>query len=200
MELKERLINFEKEYIRGVGVETISSRFQELAKAILYGGYIDVYGEFYIYAKTVEFYFHEEGDDAVIKDPIVYHRNGNYGKFMPNPPFFPMMSLHAHMSGFDITFESVDGNYRASALIRKYSIYKPDGTAIVENATQSTYLYYYLNGFSLNGEKMIKWQDVEYDPKSSLKPATHRKNVYKGDKWQGVRELYDYKWSFSACD
>ena len=47
-----------------------------------------------------------------------------YGDRLPNPPYFPIMSLHAHMSGFDITFESEEGKYRASALIRKYSVYK----------------------------------------------------------------------------
>jgi hypothetical protein len=108
MGLKQKLADFEQAYIKGeINESTISSRFKDIARSIIYGGYIDVYGEFKIYAKTIEFYFHEE--EGSIKDPIVYHRNGKYGALLPFPPYFPMMSLHAHMSGFDITFESEEG-------------------------------------------------------------------------------------------
>ena len=70
MKLKEYLIEFEKAYLNGkINESSISAEFQEIAIKILYGGYIDVYGEFRIYARTLEFYFHEEEGD--IKDPIV---------------------------------------------------------------------------------------------------------------------------------
>ena len=199
MKLKKYLIEFEKAYLNGkINESTISSYFREIAKRILNGGYIDVYGEFRIYARTLEFYFHEEEGD--IKDPIVYHRNGKYGDLLPFPPYFPMMSLHAHMSGFDITFESEKGKYRASALIRKYSVYKTDGTLIVDNAIQSTYLYNYLNGFSLDTDKRIVWKDTDYDSTKALSPASKRRNAYYGKKWQAEKHIYDYDWSFSAID
>lgn len=199
MKLKEYLIEFEKAYLNGkINESSISAEFQEIAIKILYGGYIDVYGEFRIYARTLEFYFHEEEGD--IKDPIVYHRNGKYGDLLPAPPYFPIMSLHAHMSGFDIAFESEKGKYRASALIRRYSVYRADGTLIVDNATQSTYLYNYLNGFSLDSEKRIVWEDVDYNTMKTVTSGKKRRNVYIGEKWKAEKKLYDYDWSFSAID
>ena len=92
MGLKEKLADFEQAYIKGeINESTISSRFKDIARSIIYGGYIDVYGEFKIYAKTIEFYFHEE--EGSIKDPIVYHRNGKYGDLLPFPPYFPTTRL-----------------------------------------------------------------------------------------------------------
>lgn len=202
MELKQLLVDFEQAYLNGeINEDTISNKFQEIAKHILYGGYIDVYGEFRIYARTLEFYFHEE--DGSIKDPIVYHRNGKYGDLLPTPPYFPIMSLHAHMSGFDITFESEKGKYRASTLIRKYSVYR-NSTPIVENATQSTYLYNYVNGFSIDpnvdSEKRILWKDENSIGAKTLLSVNKRKNVYSGEKWKKEKQLYDYEWSFSATE
>lgn len=201
MELRQQLENFEKEYLRGeINALNISARFKKIAETILYGGYIDVYGEFRVYARTLEFYFHEE--EGSIKDPIVYHRNGKYGDRLRNPPYFPIMSLHAHMSGFDITFESKEGKYRASALIRKYSVYENNEarTPIVENATQSTYLYDYLNGFSLDSEKRILWRAESFEGSTEVSGGCKRKNVYVGKKWKEEKGLYDYEWSFSAID
>ena len=125
-----------------------------------------------------------------------------YGDRLPNPPYFPIMSLHAHMSGFDITFESKEGKYRASALIRKYSVYKNNEarTPIVKNATQSTYLYDYLNGFSLDSEKRILWRTVSFEGSTEVSGGCKRKNVYVGKKWKEEKGLYDYEWSFSAID
>lgn len=199
MGLKQKFVDFEQAYIKGeINESTIRDRFQDIARSIIYGGYIDVYGEFKIYAKTIEFYFHEE--EGSIKDPIVYHRNGKYGDLLPVPPYFPMMSLHAHMSGFDITFESEVGKYRASALIRKYTVYKNDDTLIVDNAHQSTYLYNYLNGFPLDSDKRILWIDVNNNSTMKLSDGSKRKNVYSGEKWKREKQLYDYEWSFSAIE
>ena len=111
-----------------------------------------------------------------------------------------MMSLHAHMSGFDITFESEKGKYRASALIRKYSVYKNDDSLIVDNAHQSTYLYNYLNGFPLDSDKRILWIDVNNNSTMKLSDGSKRKNVYSGEKWKREKQLYDYEWSFSAIE
>lgn len=62
------------------------------------------------YIRTVEFYFHSEKPNG-IHDPIVYHRNIRdlEGNLMEKVPYFPIMSLHAHSSGYDITFESKVG-------------------------------------------------------------------------------------------
>ena len=163
--------------------------FEDLAPAFLYGGYIQVRSEYKVYIRTVEFYFHSENDDG-IHDPIVYHRNG---RGLKEVPYFPIMSLNAHNSGYDITFESKD-NYRASALIRSYEVKSIDEkyyfkwdkakkmfVKIEEYAfnNQSTYLYTLLNGFSLENGNDIKWVDfprTEYEP---IKKT--RQNVFKSE-------------------
>ena len=96
----------------------LQKSFRALATAFLYGGYIQVHKDYQIYIRTVEFYYHSEKNDGV-HDPIVYHRNG---RIMESVPYFPLMTLHAHNSGFDITFESETEKYRASALVRFYEV------------------------------------------------------------------------------
>ncbi len=108
---------------RKLSIEDLDGKFMELAERFLYGGYLKI-GNVRIYLTTVEFYFHcEEGSDLKIEDPIVYHQN----KKAPEPekryPYFPLMALHAHESGYDITFENEAMQYRASVLIREFAIY-----------------------------------------------------------------------------
>lgn len=182
--------------------------FKELATVFLYGGYIDVHHEYQIYIRTVEFYFHSEIPDG-IHDPIVYHRNG---KGLENMPYFPLMTLHAHNSGFDITFENEEKQYRASALIRSYEIKDKDGNYLkwdkdkqqfitdtnYQYITQSTYLYTLLNGFSLRENNPIKWIDTPISPVSSTLSGKPRKNVFKYDeKGEKTEERCKRNWSFT---
>ncbi len=186
--------------------DKLQEKFRELAKTFLYGGYIQVNKDYKIYIRTVEFYFHSE-KEAGIHDPIVYHRNGKYIK---NAPYFPLMSLHAHNSGFDIAFEK-EGEYRASALIRSYEVKSNDENiywvwkskdGMFEESpeytynTQSTYLYYLLNGFSLGNGNNIKWID---SPTARTKEITEktRQNVYQSESdWEYKKR----KWSFTRED
>ena len=90
----------------------IEQTFEEIAKTMLYDGYLKVRNEYRVYIKAVEFYLHaEEGCLLNVSDPIVYHRNGKPHK--GDVPYFPIMTLHAHVSGFDITFENEALKYRA---------------------------------------------------------------------------------------
>lgn len=195
MNLLETLTKFNG----GSCVEELDEKFSKIASAFLYGGYIDVNNVYKVYIKTVEFYFHSEAENGV-HDPIVYHRNKNEQKI----PYFPLMTLHAHNSGFDITFESEAGEYRASALIRSYEVKNGDKylkwnkNHFEENDercfnTQSTYLYFLLNGFPLGESNGIKWVDVPYTPiKCEGRP---RKNV---SALEGETEFR--KWSFTRKD
>lgn len=195
MKLLETLTHFNG----GSSVSELDEKFSKIASAFLYGGYIDVNNVYKVYIKTVEFYFHSETDNGV-HDPIVYHRNKNEQKI----PYFPLMTLHAHNSGFDITFECEAGEYRASALIRSYEVKKGDKylkwnkNHFEENDeccfnTQSTYLYFLLNGFPLGESNGIKWVDVPYTPiKCEGRP---RKNV---SALEGETEFR--KWSFTRKD
>ena len=194
-----RLLDTLTKFNGGSCVEELDEKFSKIASAFLYGGYIDVNNVYKVYIKTVEFYFHSETDNGV-HDPIVYHRNKNEQKI----PYFPLMTLHAHNSGFDITFESEAGEYRASALIRSYEVKKGDKylkwnkNHFEENDeccfnTQSTYLYFLLNGFPLGESNGIKWVDVPYTPiKCEGRP---RKNV---SALEGETEFR--KWSFTRKD
>lgn len=195
---------------------TLQEKFRELAKIFLYGGYIQVNEDYKVYIRTVEFYFHSE-KEAGIHDPIVYHRNG---RRLENVPYFPLMSLHAHESGFDITFEK-EGEYRASALIRSYEVKKnmkdnkgslylewdPKKEMFVEYSEykynkQSTYLYNLLNGFPLGNDNSIKWID---SPAAITKKITEktRQNVYQSEsdwEYKKTKKKCERKWSFTRED
>lgn len=184
--------------------EELTQEFMKLAEHLIFGGHIIVDGRFLIYIRTVEFYFHQE--EGPIKDPIVYHRNGRVPGFLEkdiNVPYFPLMSIHGHSSGYDITFECKDQKYRASALIRKYSVYDTENKVfIVENDDRSTFLYYFLNGFSMdeNGSNINYWKEEELPGSHELKEPKPRRNVkrYIGEERQ--KEADPRPWSFSAKD
>lgn len=209
MTLKEKLSQF----IGSESESDLSSKFNDLADNFLYGGYIQVRNEYRIYIQTVEFYFHSEKEDG-IKDPIVYHRNGNG---LDEVPYFPLMTLHAHISGFDITFENPTLQFRASALIRAYEIKSKDGKYLYWNVskkafeksdtykynTQSTYLYSFLNGFVLTDkvetpEQQITWIDSPWEKHIDFQPEKRRIPPKAIKKW-GYKNN-ERKWSFSRKD
>lgn len=208
--LIEKLKEF-KENIKGESkIEDIQKMFEELAPVFLYGGYIKVRDDYKVYIRTVEFYFHSEKDTGV-HDPIVYHRNG---RDLEQVPYYPLMSIHAHNSGFDITFENV-GEYRASALIRSYEVITKDGSYLkwekvgnksmfvkhnnYEYNTQSTCLYALLNGFAFGNNNDITWEDDRRVPK--FVHGKPRKNVYQSEsEWDYKpirRKKCERNWSFS---
>lgn len=209
MTLKEKLSQF----IGSESESDLSSKFNDLADNFLYGGYIQVRNEYRIYIQTVEFYFHSEKEDG-IKDPIVYHRNGNG---LDEVPYFPLMTLHAHISGFDITFENPTLQFRASALIRAYEIKSKDGKYLYWNVskkafeksdtykynTQSTYLYSFLNGFVLTDkvetpEQQITWIDSPWEKHIDFQPEKRRIPPKAIKKW-GYKNN-EREWSFSRKD
>lgn len=171
MTLYEHLSGF----YRHSSVDELTKTFTGLAKCFIYGGYIQVGGDYRVYIRSVEFYYHDETDapDAV-KDPIMYHRNYRRQRSV-EVPYFPLMTLNAHESGYDITFENETEKYRASALICEYSIYdiKKHEFLILKNGKMRddrvTYLYDYLNGFSLNGQPAVVWVDDAHEQSTKLR-------------------------------
>ena len=211
--LKEVLEGFKPEFRSEVDNEC----FKGLAEAFLYGGYISVsdYNEerYRIFIRTVEFYCHHEGDEKDLpNDPIVYHRNGRYVE--GEMPYFPLMSFHAHASGYDITFENKDLQLRSSALIRAYEVYDVIGETFLHYDRtkklfvgcndskdrvnkQSTYLYNFLNGFSGNN---IKWIDDIRNKSENFKIAP-RQNVYMYDEAGNKLSKKDTRpWSFTRTE
>ncbi len=205
LKLKEKLKKFSS---IGKKVEDLTKEFADLAPYFISGGYIKVREDYRIYPTTVEFYFHSEDKDGV-HDPIVYHRNNKY--VQGEIPYFPMFTLHAHDSGYDITFENPAEKYRASVLIRAYQVWdvkqncwlkwgtkeqqfrkydeKEDETPI---NTQVLYLKYILNGFTMGSGNLIDWFDAE--KKEETKEPDQRKNVplYKINK-DGEEEKVEIK-------
>jgi len=181
---------------------SLEQKFEDIARTILYDGYLKVRNDYRIYIKTVEFYMHaEEGSPFNVSDPIVYHRNGKFhGRMVP---YFPLMSLHAHMSGFDITFENEKLLYRASALIRAYAVFDVKANKFINLKNnciyddRSTYLYDYLNGFSCGEQNEIVWVDQESTIEHVLNPPAPRRNVFEYDGENKTSERDKRLWSFT---
>lgn len=213
MELIKRLKQFEGKITSSqIGENELTNEFSDLAPHFLYGGYIKVRGDYKVFIQTVEFYFHSE-EEKGIHDPIVYHRNGRY---LEKTPYFPLMTLNAHNSGLDITFESETGHYRASALIRAYKVMDTNGQYYLwdkgkkmfvfddgkNGNTQSTYLYYFLNGFSLGNNTGIEWEDTPIKQKEVDRRT--RNNVFQSEsEWEYIPikgKKCERKWSFTRKD
>lgn len=207
--LIDALNQFEEE-IKTVKDDTgLSTIFKKLAPYFLYGGYIQVHNEYKVFIRTVEFYFHSEKDHGV-HDPIVYHRNGRDLEYVP---YFLLMTLHAHTSGFDITFESEKGKYRASALIRSYEVKNKADEYLTWNKEkcnfvntkqygynkQSTYLYALLNGFPLGNDNGIMWVDSPRESKAV--PGKPRQNVFQSKNEKEYKPIKGCRckreWSFT---
>lgn len=229
MGLKTALENFSlcKILSEKDGTNKLLEELKKLANSFLCGGYISVKDgngkEVYrIFLHTIEYYLHpEEGcvipNENKIQDDIMYHRNGK--GIEGDYPYLPIMSLHAHDSGYDIAFENEKEKYRASALIREYVVvdmknkcflvwdkktkeeegqkfipYKEDrenNSSPVNN--QSTYLKKLLTGFSLEEQG---YHPVWVDIKCKGKVAD------KGNRRKGIREdhyptSYNHEWQFS---
>lgn len=189
--------------------EDLNQSFNKLAPYFLSGAYIKVRDEYRIYPTTVEFYFHSEQPNG-IKDPIVYHRNN---RMVAERPYFLFLSLHAHDSGYDITFENPIEKYRASVLIRAYQVwdgkqwlkwdsskqfFRPFNKTIDKNPinTQVLYLKTFLNGFGM-GQSDIEW--IESKSIVEINSPSVRKGVnkYAADQKTRLKESDGRKWSFS---
>ena len=155
----------------------LDHQFLEIAKYIFYGGYFSVNDNRRIYPEDIEFYYHEE-DENGLKDPVMYHTNDHEKK---NIPYFPIGSLNFHISGVDVTFENEYKKYRASFLIRKYSVFDFDrnGCRITKkNETRSTYIYddMLMNIPIFNGIN-IKWVDEQVNIENQKITKSCRTNV-----------------------
>ena len=180
---------------RGLNEELLTCEFEKIAKSAIYGGHFRVNDDFDIYIHEIEFYFHSENEsESNIYDWAMYHRG-------PNVDYFPVVSLHPHRSGIDVTFER-EGAYRASFLIRIYKI----GENIIKTPS---YLCEDLIGYTgciMGDGPRILWVDDQYD--NSIGVTKHaRVNVRAYDKKgnplfneQGDKQ-YDMRlWRFSKIE
>ncbi len=198
IELEQVLEHFKKEQKdlkandEDARIKKLSKLFEPIAKHLLCGGCFEVKsGDKLIrriFPYTVEFYYHEE--EGIVKDPIVYHKN--------KPDYFKPGTINAHQSGIDITFESEEGKYRASALIRAFRVKEGDDIKAQYRDVdrRSTYLYDYLFT-NVPMPITIKW--VSLDTGINVEPIKgYRVNVHKYDsKQEKTKELDRKPWAFS---
>lgn len=108
--------------------------------------------------EDIEFYYHEEQNNG-LKDPIMYHTSDH--EKCSDLPYFECGSFNCHVSGIDITFENQKKCFRASFLIRGYSVYSlvnHEWVKTKNHETRPTYLYEDLmNGIPLNNSLNIEW-------------------------------------------
>lgn len=108
--------------------------------------------------EDIEFYYHEEQNNG-LKDPIMYHTSDH--EKCSDLPYFECGSFNCHVSGIDITFENQKKCFRASFLIRGYSVYSlvnHEWVRTKNHEARPTYLYEDLmNGIPLNNSLNIEW-------------------------------------------
>ncbi len=162
----------------------IAECFIPCAKKIL-AGYFKVTNEVgnkvlvrKIQPTVLELYYHEEKDGG-FRDPIMYHtdyrkrtekkaKGETYFSLtgLNELPYYPIGSLNPHTSGIDVTFENAQEKYRASFLIRAYSVtYENGKTRTVDNSTE-IYDDLLLNGISLENADWIEWVDDDVEVKA----------------------------------
>lgn len=122
-----------------------------------------------IHPTAIELYYHEEGAGR-FKDPIMYHTNDRKRADRPDffekrgidsIPYFPVGSVNPHTSGIDITFENPEHKYRASFLIREYTVKYENGKELpVKNSTE-IYDDMLINGIPLEAADWVEWHDGE---------------------------------------
>lgn len=157
----------------GLTKDKLCEKFEEIAKAAIYGGYFRVNDEYDIFIVEVEFYFHSEDEKkSIIHDWAMYHRN-NKGRTVE---YFPVGSLHPHNSGVDVTFEK-EGEYRASFLIRKYEIVEKGKSKVY---SQPSYLREDLFGYAgcicRDKPKAVKIEWIEDNETSACEDYSIEKN------------------------
>lgn len=175
--------------------EIVSAWAAPVANKILHTGYFQIEDKYRIYPTVLELYYHEESDNG-LEDPIMYHTNARCPKYLGTYPYFTPGSFHLHTSGIDITFEK-EGEYRASFLIREFSVADASGKTIVENDDKSTHLFDYMFPYGVSEESLsnITWENIpesEPIPENEMFDKEHsdsRKNVYKYEKGDDGRYI-----------
>jgi hypothetical protein len=152
--LEETLNNFvhDKKHQDGISENDLNEWFKKIAQIIL-SGHFEIKNNnndkecVIVRPTTVEMYFHEEREgNQYIKDYIVYHRNHDIKKINDSRKtndnqdikYYPLGVLNTHPSGIDITFESKDYRFRASALIRAFKVEATKTEGISEEQYQNS--------------------------------------------------------------
>lgn len=165
-------------------VNAVKEWAEPVAKKIINEGYFRIGNHYCIRVDILELYYNEEAEGG-LKDPIMYHTNDRIPKHLKDAgiydlPYFDIGSFNLHTSGVDITFEDPKEHYRASFLIRGFSVFRFNGNEVIflnENNDCSTKIYdfFFPNGTSAEALQDIHWESHVW--KSSFSKPTGRKNV-----------------------
>lgn len=181
---KDKVCSFPSPDDRKAYANAIAECFIPCAKKILAGYFKvtnDVDGKVLIrkvQPTVLELYYHEEKDGG-FRDPIMYHtdyrkrtekkaKDETYFSLtgLSELPYYPIGSLNPHTSGIDVTFENAQEKYRASFLIRAYSVtYENGKTRTVDNSTE-IYDDLLLNGITMENADWIEWVDGDVEVKA----------------------------------
>lgn len=176
----------------------VSGWARPVAEKMIFGGYLQVADLYRVRIDTLELYYHEEVNDG-LKDPIMYHTDDRRPKYLRKDekgrheslakatsvdsyPYFEFGSFHLHTSGVDIAFEEPE-TYRASFLIREFTVESIDGTASFSDEC-STHIFDFLFPYGISSESLAL---IEWVPKGETGEAyvAGRKNVYQYEKKDG---------------
>lgn len=197
------------------GAEMIADTFLPIAKYALYGGHFHVdykqgdgWAGYDIKFNKIELYYHDEIPGGHI-DPIMYHTNLHTPYYLKDRgiktyPYYAFGALNLHISGIDVSFENEAKQYRASFLIRDFTVYNAEDGKVISSDPYSTHAFdwFFPNGTSAATMKHLTWiEDIPYE-KAKMRSVDQvvRKNVYQYDdqnkkipetqcqkKWQFVR-------------
>ena len=181
---KDKVCSFPSPDDRKAYANAIAECFIPCAKKIL-AGYFKVTNDVddkvlirKVQPTVLELYYHEEKDGG-FRDPIMYHtdyrkrtekkaKDETYFSLtgLSELPYYPIGSLNPHTSGIDVTFENAQEKYRASFLIRAYSVtYENGKTRTVDNSTE-IYDDLLLNGITMENADWIEWVDGDVEVKA----------------------------------
>ena len=151
--------------------DVIAGCFMPCARAVLSGRFVifDSDGKAVreIIPTAIELYYHEEREGG-FKDPVMYHTNDRKNtdgtsyfanRRINRVPYFPMGSMNPHTSGIDFTFENQEEQYRASFLIREYSLRIDGGKPIPIKNSTDIYDDMLIQGIPFGDADWIEWVD-----------------------------------------
>ena len=197
------------------GAAMIADVFLPIAKYVIYGGHFHVecvkgddWFGYDIKFNKIELYYHDEIPGGHI-DPIMYHTNLHTPYYLKDRgiktyPYYAFGALNLHISGIDVSFENEAKQYRASFLIRDFTVYNAEDGKVISSDSYSTHAFdwFFPNGTSAATMKHLTWiEDIPYE-KAKMRSVDQvvRKNVSQYDvqnkkipetqcqkKWQFVR-------------
>lgn len=167
------------------GAAMIAEIFMPIAKYAIYGGHFHVEYtkgnnrfDYDIKFNKIELYYHDEIAYGHI-DPIMYHSNLHIPYYFKDRgiqeyPYYELGALNLHTSGIDVSFENEKKKYRASFLIRDFTVYNAEDSnviTIVKADPYSTHAFdwFFPNGINEETMKQITWiEDIPYEQTEKL--------------------------------